>query len=45
MLRKIALVAILCNALSALESNIIEIMQYLQRDSDVYPKGILLKQI
>ncbi|MDL0079937.1 hypothetical protein [Helicobacter zhangjianzhongii] len=44
MLRKIALVAILCNALSALESNIIEIMQYLQRDSDLIQKGFFLNK-
>lgn len=44
MLRSIAFIAFFSSSLCALESNIIEIMQYLQRDSDLIQKGFFLNK-
>ena len=45
MLRSIAFIAFFSSSLCALESNIIEIMQYLQRDSDLIQKGFFLNKL
>lgn len=44
MLKKFALTALLSGLCYGLDSNIIEIMQYLQRDSDLIQKGFFLNK-